>query len=619
MKHLPLSGRRFAQSGAAPRTFNAEQRTVDVVLSKGSPVVRSYGTERLRIAPDAVDLSRLESAGIPLLDSHTQRGISAAIGRFIRIWFEGETLLGRVQFNKTPQGEAALGMVERGEITSVSVGYIVSRWEITDAKGRVLDPDNDRIPLGADLTFTAVRWQLLEGSLVSVPADAEAVVRSFDGVASPADAARKRMQARQRMLDRTSHLTPTRAARPPLTTANNSVRDEHHVARQIQEQNSMNRISILRDQRDGVAEAMSIALASSILSSRGMTGIEYQGPTDPLGRARFEAHKAQARQYMGRSLVEIAAECIGYQARRGTYLNVVAASTILERAFQSTSDFPAIFSNALNKSLLARYQLVMPTYRQLAVERPFKDFRPHPQVRTGDFPAIQPVQQNGELKVGGSLDASESASVSPFGSVFPISRTMLVNDDLGAIDQILASAGEMVRAFENTEFFKLFNSNPTLATDGTAVFAAGHGNLAGTGAAPSIDTVSAAREALRGMKSLSGNFINVPPAIILTGPANETVADQLVASITPTAVGSVNPYSGKLHSVSDANITDSSWYIAADPARVPCFIYGFLNGASGPRTTVHSPFGTQGVRIALEHDFGVGAIDYRGFYRNPGV
>ncbi|MGY3558462.1 hypothetical protein ACVWXP_001731 [Bradyrhizobium sp. USDA 4463] len=80
-----------------------------------------------------------------------------------------------------------------------------------------------------------------------------------------------------------------------------------------------------------------------------------------------------------------------------------------------------------------------------------------------------------------------------------------------------------------------------------------------------------------------------------------------------------NPYSGRLRSISDANISDTSWYIGANPSQVPCFIYGFLNGASGPRTRIDSPFGQQGVRMSLEHDFGVGAIDYRGFYRNPGA
>jgi hypothetical protein len=57
--------------------------------------------------------------------------------------------------------------------------YVVREWEVTDAEGRVLDPDKDRIDIEDDLTFTAKRWELLEASLVSVPADASASIRSF--------------------------------------------------------------------------------------------------------------------------------------------------------------------------------------------------------------------------------------------------------------------------------------------------------------------------------------------------------------------------------------------------------------------------------------------------------
>ena len=54
----------------------------------------------------------------------------------------------------------------------------------------------------------------------------------------------------------------------------------------------------------------------------------------------------------------------------------------------------------------------------------------------------------------------------------------------------------------------------------------------------------------------------------------------------------------------------------AEPARLPNFVYGSLGG---PRTRTDSPFGMQGVRVSLEHDFGGGAIDYRGGYKNPGA
>ena len=196
---------------------------------------------------------------------------------------------------------------------------------------------------------------------------------------------------------------------------------------------------------------------------------------------------------------------------------------------------------------------------------------------------------------------------------------MIVNDELGAIDQILGSSGDAVRLFENTTFFAMFNANPVLAQDGTAVFSAGHKNLAPAGTAITPTAVGNGRASMRAMKSLSGYLLNVPPRIILTGPNQETAADQLVATISPQLSSSVNPFSGKLKSVSDANITDNSWNLLADPNQLPCYVHGFLDGSTGPRVRTFEPFGTQGVQISLEHDFGCGAIDYRGAYRNPGA
>jgi hypothetical protein len=46
-----------------------------------------------------------------------------------------------------------------------------------------------------------------------------------------------------------------------------------------------------------------------------------------------------------------------------------------------------------------------------------------------------------------------------------------------------------------------------------------------------------------------------------------------------------------------------SWYVLADPALLPCFLYGLAWWTA--RTD--SPFGMQGVRVSLEHDCRVGA------------
>jgi hypothetical protein len=273
----------------------------------------------------------------------------------------------------------------------------------------------------------------------------------------------------------------------------------------------------------------------------------------------------------------------------------------------------------LNKSLLARYQIALPTYRDLAIERQFNDFRPHRMIRTGDFPQLEPVPETGELKAGTTQEGKEMVSIAPYGIIFRISRQMIVNDEMGAIDEIMANSGQSVLVFENSTFFQMFLANPLLMTDSKPVFDPAHGNYVTPGQPPDITALGVARASLRVQKSLGGAVLNIPPSIILAGPLNETLIDQLLTTIIPNQFINVNPFSGKLRAVIDANITDHSWYVLAEPGALPNFVYGFLAGAGGPRTRTDQPFGVQGVQMSLEHDFGCGPVDYRGAFKNAGT
>lgn len=174
---LNLHETRFAD--VAPSSYDEKARTVEAVISMGSPVKRFFGTEVLRITPESVDLKRLANGGIPVLDSHQQIGITNALGRVTDAWTTKKgALMGRLSFNATEEGKKAEGMVSRGEIIGISAGYRVEEWEIADKDGRIINPDRDRVSWDDDLTFTATRWELLEASLVSCPADATAMVRS---------------------------------------------------------------------------------------------------------------------------------------------------------------------------------------------------------------------------------------------------------------------------------------------------------------------------------------------------------------------------------------------------------------------------------------------------------
>jgi Caudovirus prohead serine protease len=202
----------------APSSYDETSRTVDCVISMGSPVSRFYGTEVLRINPDAVDTTRVLSGACPVLDSHQQTSITHALGRVTDTWFKGGAFMGRLAFNDTHKGREAEGMVARGEIAGVSAGYRVDEWQVTNSDGSILDPaylrwDDD------DLTFEAVRWQLIECSLVSCPADAGAGIRGHVSgldralvIADLSEDVRVRMSVKMRMTARQNMFDAQQAA-----------------------------------------------------------------------------------------------------------------------------------------------------------------------------------------------------------------------------------------------------------------------------------------------------------------------------------------------------------------------------------------------------------------------
>jgi hypothetical protein len=129
-----------------------------------------------------------------------------------------------------------------------------------------------------------------------------------------------------------------------------------------------------------------------------------------------------------------------------------------------------------------------------------------------------------------------------------------------------------------------------------------------------------ARALMMRQTTLDGLKANFTPVTLLTSPEVMTVAEQLITAITPATNATAVPESlRRVAVVGDANITGTPWFLFASPQVAPTFQYGYLSGFEGPRLSSEDVFDVQGMRVKLEHDFGVGAIDYRGAYRNDGA
>jgi ATP-dependent protease ClpP protease subunit len=358
---------------------------------------------------------------------------------------------------------------------------------------------------------------------------------------------------------------------------------------------------ILRDERETSRAGMEAAIVAQL--------------------SRRDPESDVARPYMGMSLVEMAANSVGY---KGSLRSAGDREQAFMAGTHSTSDFPAVFSNALNKMLEARYRDATPTYRDVARRMTFNDFRPHPVIGVGTFPEMGEVLEGGEIKYGTFGEKSESVAVKPYAVAVNITRQMIVNDEMDAIAQIIADRGRAVARFEDKVFYTMLLSGsnadgPTLTETTRQVFNTTDLSKAGSAAAITVTSLSVGRASLRKRVGIDGEKLNIPASILLVGPDKETEAQQIVAPIQAQSAGNVNPFAGTLRVVSTPYLTGNSWYLFADPADVPCFIYGFLSGFEGPRMRMEEPFGRQGVSMSLEHDFGVGAVDHRGGYKNAGA
>ncbi len=207
-----------------------------------------------------------------------------------------------------------------------------------------------------------------------------------------------------------------------------------------------------------------------------------------------------------------------------------------------------------------------------------------------------------------------------------VTRQMLVNDDLGAFTDFGAMIGRRIADFENAIAYAVLNAangdGPTLVTGNAPVFSTGaaRANKAAAGSALDITSLAAGRAAIMRQRSLDG----IPIAIgehmrLLVGPNLEMPARQLTVPVAADQVSRENIYAGMIEPIVEPLIPANRWYLFAHQQASPVYVYGYLDGAEAPRIGTNPIQGVDGIEISVLFDFGVGAIDWRGGWFNPGT
>jgi hypothetical protein len=594
--HLPLKVREVLTRDSAivlehrdamprPRSFDADALTIEAVIASTTPVRRTdtRGTFWEVLDPAGLDLET--TRGSSILDSHVRGGVASIIGAIDDVWVEGSEVIARIRFSERPEVASIIADVRSGIISFLSVGYEVTAWaDSKNAKG--------------ERTRTATAWCAREASFVAVAADPQARTRGREdrGGTNPAI----------RTLGRQAG-SPTSLI-DDLIDRNASIEDA--------------RMHILND----IVTRGAVAIRSC---GRNHNETSLDNP-EVFQRAAAEAlytrilpsftPSPQARAFIGMSCADLARECLH---RAGVPTQGMSAPTLVTRALQTSSDYPLLLANVMNKSLQDAYKIAPDGIRRICKETTSNDFRAKSRIQfdhTGF--TLQKVSESGEFKMGGFIDTAESYAIDSYGKVFAISRKALINDDLGAFGDVTRRLGMAAAEFERQFLVNLLTANSGLGpvmSDTKNVFDPAHFNMPASGAAPDQNGLSAARLAMRSAFGPGGGLLSVVPKYLIVPSALETTGEKLITSIQAIQTIDVNPFAF-LDLIVEPRLTNAfRWYVAADPAQMPCIEYAYLAGAPGPQTETKVGFEVDGVAIKVREDFGGGIVEYRGLYTNAGV
>lgn len=577
----------------APTTFNAEANTVEVVLSTGADVNRGGYIERLPTAN--ADLRDIE--GKPVLDAHNQGSTRAVLGVIEKAWRKDGEIRARLKLSAREDVAGIVGDIRDGILRSVSIGYRVTRWaDSTDSKGQRFR--------------TALAWSIHEASIVPIPADPGAKVRSNPmpkkNGANPAPEA---------------DVIDTPANEPTVAQTRAEIREIIKRAGGTPEQaDELIDADATPEQARAAAYDLMTERTRSIPRVR--VGVSHEDPAAILERqgaglyARASGTKPEdaAREFAGLAISDHANLIL---QRAGVRTFGMTREQILTRAL-GTSDLPNLLQGVGNRALLAKYGIAQSPLVSLAKKGTLPDFREAHRLRAGEFGALEELGEHGEITHAPREESKLSISVKPYARRIDYSMKAMLNDDLSALTDASEQFGQAAAARDADSLIAVLNANPAM-DDGFNLFSADHNNTAPWGALGSSDAIglmSDIRLAMRSTTGLDGTtLLSIVPKHLVVSKEMETVAEMFLAQYQAQAFNETNPFQSKLTLMVEPRLEPYQWYVFADPALAPVLELAHLAGREGPQIETQQAWDTWGVSFRCIHVVGAAAIGWRGAYR----
>lgn len=634
----------------APNTYNKEAGTFDVVFAT-ERANRTFhwdiGDYNEILSCDAMNV-RMQRAetGLPVFDSHYPRKAMMQLGVAENIRFENNQAIATIRLGARAD-EALRSDIENGVIKGISAGYNVYAYK---QEGEIT-PNTREIP-----TYKATDWEPTEISFAPVQADPNAKIRSQETDSHTVLITKTTIEMSEKTAEVVESTREEKTPKTPVATPTTEVVDVAKVrqeatdaqkqrldailkstraakledTRAIEFFNSEDSIEAIRQQViDEFVKAQPAKPKGEVDVTTGKEGIEKkreaaeQAVLNRIDPKAFTLDKVEgAREFRGLAVHEIAKEFI---LERGGNVRMLSKDDLAKMIFEgkrdmATGDFPLLLENVANKALRGDYQYAPEFWNKIARETSVSDFKEKSLYQVGSSNGMKEIPEGGEIEYGKLEEARQRISVKSFGEGLRFTRKAFINDDLSAFSLI---PSKFVLDWNTTQgdlVWAMITGNIVMA-DNKALFHADHKNLlSGAGSALADAGLTAALKAYRAQTALDGvRKIRVTPKYLIVSTDLEVTARKLLyMGVNPSQPSEVNLWAGAYELIVEPRLSGNSWYLTADPNAIDGLYYAYLNGNAGLRSNRVDNFKTDSIDFAVRGEFGVQAVDYRGWQKNVG-
>lgn len=305
----------------------------------------------------------------------------------------------------------------------------------------------------------------------------------------------------------------------------------------------------------------------------------------------------------------------------------------------TTSDFPYLFGDVLDRQVLASYKAVEPVWKAFTKLSTVKDFRTAYRFAiTGGDQYLAEVPEKGEYLASERTEAKYELAVKKYGRQFDISWETLINDDLGALKD---TPERFARAAVRTEHRIVTNAYARNAVLYVAARNVGAGAL-------TIANLETGVEAMMAFQDANNEPIMNRPKYLVVPPGLEMTARQILTSTvkqwTESAGGGATAYptANVISQMGLQLIVDpylaiyggadlaTQWYLFADPKDIAALEAAHLSGHERPEICMKASdkvtvggglinpmsgdFATDNIFYRVRLCFGVTRLDWRASY-----